>query len=104
MSNTQTPDTRTFDGIRRVPLVNGSICIGDEIVGRVKNGSQGLTIGKAFGYVNLSTQHARLDTAFEVELFGRWVKGSVDQMHFVQIDFLNRRARIPPSANTSVIS
>lgn len=40
----------TFDDIRRVPLGNEPIRVGNEIVGRIKSGSQGFTIGKVIGY------------------------------------------------------
>lgn len=66
-----------FDDIRRVPLGNEPIRIGDEIVGRVKSGGQGFTIGKSIGYGYLPIEHSQPDTAVEVEFFGQWVRGVV---------------------------
>jgi len=69
----------TFDDIRRVPLGNEPIRIGNEIVGRVKSGGQGFTIGKAIGYGYLPIEHAKPGTAIDVEFFGQWVSGVVTQ-------------------------
>ena len=66
-----------FGDIRRVPLGNEPIRIGDEIVGRVKSGGQGFTIGKAIGYGYLPIEHAQPGTVVEVEFFGEWVSGVV---------------------------
>lgn len=72
------PVVRELDeSVRRVPLGNKPIRIGNEIVGRVKSGGQGLTIGKAIGYGYLPIEHAQPGTAVEVELFGEWVRGVV---------------------------
>jgi len=68
-----------FDDIRRVPLGNEPIRIGGEIVGRVKSGGQGFTIGKAIGYGYLPIQHSEPATAVEVEFFGEWASGVVAQ-------------------------
>ncbi|MEO8363038.1 MAG: FAD-dependent oxidoreductase [Ilumatobacteraceae bacterium] len=67
----------TFDDIRRVPLGNEPIRIGNEIVGRVKSGGQGFTIGKAIGYAYLPIEHSQPATEIEVEFFGEWVRGVV---------------------------
>jgi 4-methylaminobutanoate oxidase (formaldehyde-forming) len=66
-----------FDDIRRVPLGNEPIRIGDDIVGRIKSGGQGFTIGKAIGYGYLPIEHSQSGTAVEVEFFGEWVRGVV---------------------------
>jgi 4-methylaminobutanoate oxidase (formaldehyde-forming) len=66
-----------FDDIRRVPLGNEPIRIGNEIVGRVKSGGQGFTIGKAIGYGYLPIEHAQPGTVIEVEFFGEWASGVV---------------------------
>ncbi|MEK7292457.1 MAG: aminomethyltransferase family protein, partial [Actinomycetota bacterium] len=66
-----------FDDIRRVPLGNEPIRIGDEIVGRVKSGGQGFTLGKSIGYGYLPIEHSQPGTAVEVEFFGEWVSGVV---------------------------
>ncbi len=66
-----------FDDIRRVPLGNEPFRIGDEIVGRVKSGGQGFTIGKAIGFGYLPIEHSQSGTAVEVEFFGQWVSGLV---------------------------
>ncbi|MEO8162307.1 MAG: glycine cleavage T C-terminal barrel domain-containing protein, partial [Ilumatobacteraceae bacterium] len=55
------------------------IRIGNEVVGRVKSGGQGFTIGKAIGYAYFPIQHARPGIEIEVEFFGQWVSGVVAQ-------------------------
>ena len=67
----------TFDDIRRVPLGNEPIRVGGEIVGRVKSGGQGFTIGKAIGYAYLPIEHSQPATEIEVEFFGEWASGVV---------------------------
>lgn len=66
-----------FDDIRRVPLGNEPIRIGDDVVGRVKSGGQGFTVGKAIGYGYLPIEHSQPGTTVEVEFFGEWVNGVV---------------------------
>ena len=66
-----------FDDIRRVPLGNEPISIGGEIIGRVKSGGQGFTIGKAIALAYLPLVHCSAGTTVEVEFFGEWVSGTV---------------------------
>lgn len=66
-----------FDDIRRVPLGNEPISIGGEVVGRVKSGGQGFTIGKAIANAYLPIAHCTTGTSVEVEFFGEWVLGTV---------------------------
>ncbi|MEI9907444.1 MAG: aminomethyltransferase family protein [Actinomycetota bacterium] len=68
----------TFDDIRRVPLGNEPIRIGGKIVGRVKSGGQGYSIGKAIAYAYLPIDHSAPKTRIEVEFFGQWVEGRIE--------------------------
>jgi 4-methylaminobutanoate oxidase (formaldehyde-forming) len=67
----------TFDDIRQVPLGNEAIRIGEEIVGRIKSGGQGYTLGKAIGYAYLPIKWAIPGTTVEVEFFGTWNHGTI---------------------------
>ena len=66
-----------FDDIRQVPLGNEPIRKNGEIIGRVKSGGQGYTIGKAIGYAYLPLEHATPATEIEVEFFGQWRTGII---------------------------
>lgn len=66
-----------FEDIRRVPLGNEPISIGGEVVGRVKSGGQGFTIGKAIANAYLPVAHCSPGTSVDVEFFGEWVAGTV---------------------------
>ena len=67
----------TFDDIRDVPLGNEPIRIGGSVVGRVKSGGQGYSIGKAIGYAYLPLEHSAVGTSVDVEFFGEWKLGTI---------------------------
>ena len=67
----------TFDDVRRVPLGNEPIRIGEEIIGRVKSGGQGYTIDKGIGYAYLPLDHAQEGVKVDVEFFGEWASAAV---------------------------
>ena len=67
----------TFDDIRQVPIGSEPIRIGNEVVGRIKSGGQGYSIGKAIGYAYLPTEQSAPGTNLEVEFFGKWVIGMI---------------------------
>ncbi|HEX7404811.1 MAG TPA: FAD-dependent oxidoreductase [Candidatus Nanopelagicaceae bacterium] len=66
-----------FEDIRQVPLGNEPIAVGREVIGRVKSGGQGYSIGKAIGYAYLPTEFSQPGEIVEVEFFGHWKKGTV---------------------------
>jgi 4-methylaminobutanoate oxidase (formaldehyde-forming) len=66
-----------FDDIRRVPLGNEPIQREGKIVGRVKSGGQGYSIGKAIAYAYLPLENSQVGTEVDVEFFGEWVSGIV---------------------------
>ena len=47
------------------------------VVGRVTSGGYGYTVARSIAYAYLPVEHAAVDTAAEVELFGRWVPAVV---------------------------
>lgn len=65
------------DDIRQVPLGNEPIRKDGQIIGRVKSGGQGYTIGKAIGYAYLPLEHASPGTEIEIEFFGNWRTGTI---------------------------
>ena len=67
----------TFDDIRQVPIGSEPIRIGNEVVGRIKSGGQGYSIGKAIGYAYLPIEYSAPGTDLEVEFFGKWVSGKI---------------------------
>ncbi|NBO09272.1 MAG: FAD-dependent oxidoreductase [Actinobacteria bacterium] len=66
-----------FEDVRRVPLGNEPIRVGEEIVGRVKSGGQGYSIDKAIGYAYLPLANAKEGATVEVEFFGQWIPGTI---------------------------
>ncbi len=66
-----------FDDIRQVPLGNEPIRKDGQIIGRVKSGGQGYTIGKAIGYAYLPIERANFGTEVEIEFFGNWQRGVI---------------------------
>lgn len=66
-----------FDDITEVPLGNEPIRIDGKIIGRMKSGGQGYSLGKAIGYAYLPSDLSNPGQSIEVEFFGRWVLGSV---------------------------
>ena len=67
----------TFENICDVPLGNEAIRIGEKIIGRIKSGGQGYTLGKAIAYAYLENSFTTAGTSLDVELFGRWVRGTI---------------------------
>ncbi len=67
----------TFEDIRQVPLGNEAIRSGEIIVGRIKSGGQGYTLGKAIGYAYLPIESATAGACVEVEFFGTWHQGTI---------------------------
>ena len=67
----------TLDDIRDVPLGNEPIRVAGSVVGRVKSGGQGYSIGKAIGYAYLPIAHCAVGTSVEVEFFGEWKIGTI---------------------------
>ena len=67
----------TFDDIRQVPLGNEPIRYQGAIIGRVKSGGQGYTLGKAIGYAYLPISQAIVGNVVEVEFFGNWHPGTI---------------------------
>lgn len=67
----------TFDDITSVPFGSEPIRIGDAIIGRIKSGGQGYTIGKAIAYAYVPIEYSKPGTALEVEFFGTWRIGTV---------------------------
>ena len=69
----------TFDDIRDVPLGNEPIRVTGNVVGRVKSGGQGYSIGKAIGYAYLPLEHCTEGTNVDVEFFGEWKSGTINK-------------------------
>ena len=67
----------TFDDIRSVPLGNEPIRWNGEIVGRVKSGGQGYTLGKAIGYAYLPLRATTPGDTLDIEFFGEWRSGTI---------------------------
>ena len=67
----------TFDEITAVPFGSEPIRIKGEIVGRIKSGGQGYTIGKAIAFAYLPIEHSATGIALDVELFGIWSSGVI---------------------------
>jgi 4-methylaminobutanoate oxidase (formaldehyde-forming) len=67
----------TFDDIASVPFGSEPIRIGAKVVGRIKTGGQGYTIGKAIAYAYIPIEESEPGRTVEVELFGRWVQGLI---------------------------
>ena len=66
-----------FNDIKRVPLGNEPIRVSGKIIGRVKSGGQGYSIGKAIGYAYLPIALSSPGSSVEVDFFGKWVAGEV---------------------------
>ncbi len=61
---------------RSVALGNEPVRIDGEIVGRVTSGGYGYTVERSIAYAYVPAE-VELDTAVEVDIFGRWVPGTV---------------------------
>ncbi|CAN5532843.1 FAD-dependent oxidoreductase [soil metagenome] len=66
-----------LDEPRSVVLGGEPIRIGDRIVGRVTSGGFGYSLEASLAYGYLPVADAAADTRVDVELFGRWVAGTV---------------------------
>jgi 4-methylaminobutanoate oxidase (formaldehyde-forming) len=61
---------------RSVALGNEPVRIDGEILGRVTSGGYGYTVERSIAYAYVPAE-VELDTAVEVDIFGRWVPGTV---------------------------
>jgi len=66
-----------FDDIRRVALGNEPVRVGTEIIGRIKSGGQGYSIGKAIAYAYLPLPFSDAGMSVEVDFFGSWITGTI---------------------------
>jgi 4-methylaminobutanoate oxidase (formaldehyde-forming) len=65
-----------LDDPRSVALGNEPVRVGGEIAGRVTTGGFGYTVGRSIAYAYLPPVHD-VGTAVEVDIFGRWIAGTV---------------------------
>jgi 4-methylaminobutanoate oxidase (formaldehyde-forming) len=65
-----------LDDPRSVALGNEPVRVGGEIAGRVTTGGFGYTVGRSIAYAYLPPAHD-VGTAVEVDIFGRWIAGTV---------------------------
>jgi glycine cleavage system aminomethyltransferase T/glycine/D-amino acid oxidase-like deaminating enzyme len=74
------PQTRlgclVLDDPRSVALGNEPVRIDGDVVGRVTSGGYGYTVERSIAYAYMPAE-VELDTAVEVDIFGRWVPGTV---------------------------
>jgi 4-methylaminobutanoate oxidase (formaldehyde-forming) len=72
------PDKRlrciVLEDPRSVALGNEPVRVDGEIVGRVTSGGYGYTVERSIAYAYLPAE-VPLDTAVEIDIFGRWVAG-----------------------------
>ena len=62
---------------RSVALGNEPVRSGGELAGRVTSGGYGYTVERSIAYAYLPAAHAEPGTDVEIEIFGRWVAGTV---------------------------
>ena len=63
---------------RAVALGSEPVRVADgRVVGRVTSGGQGHTLGVSIAYALVPVEHAEPGTAVSIDLFGRWVDGTV---------------------------
>ena len=62
---------------RSVALGNEPVRVGDEVLGRVTTGGYGYSVGQSIAYAYLPPEHAEPATEVAVEIFGRWIEGTV---------------------------
>ena len=67
----------TFDDITSVAFGSEPIRLNNEIVGRIKSGGQGYTIGKSIAYAYVPIERSEPGTSVDVELFGTWTSGTI---------------------------
>ena len=76
------PDRRlcclTLDDPRAVALGSEPVRVGGELVGRVTSGGYGYTVERSIAYAYLPADH-EVGTDVEVEIFGEWVSGVVEE-------------------------
>jgi glycine cleavage system aminomethyltransferase T len=74
------PDKRlrclVLEDPRSVALGNEPVRVDGEVVGRVTSGGYGYTVERSIAYAYVPAE-VELDTAVEVDIFGRWVPGTV---------------------------
>jgi glycine cleavage system aminomethyltransferase T len=74
------PDTRlrclVLEDPRSVALGNEPVRIDGQVVGRVTSGGYGYTVERSIAYAYVPAE-VELDTAVEVDIFGKWVPGTV---------------------------
>jgi 4-methylaminobutanoate oxidase (formaldehyde-forming) len=66
-----------LDDPRSVALGEEPVRVGGELAGRVTSGGFGYSVERSIAYAYLPSEVAVPETAVEVEIFGRWVPGSV---------------------------
>jgi len=66
-----------IDDITRVALGNEPVRYNGEVIGRVKSGGQGHSIGKSIAYAYLPIANTEPGTKVEIEIFGEWIQGTI---------------------------
>ncbi|HEY2183054.1 MAG TPA: FAD-dependent oxidoreductase [Gaiellaceae bacterium] len=66
-----------LDDPRAVALGSEPVRVGGELVGRVTSGGYGYTVERSIAYAYLPSSAAEPGTGVEVEIFGKWIVGSV---------------------------
>ena len=66
-----------LDEARWIALGGEPVRVKHRPLGRVTSGGYGYTIDRSIAYAYLPVEHAVAGTAVEVEVFGRWIPGSV---------------------------
>ena len=66
-----------LDEARWIALGGEPVRVNHRPLGRVTSGGYGYTIDRSIAYAYLPVEHAVAGTAVEVEVFGRWIPGSV---------------------------
>jgi 4-methylaminobutanoate oxidase (formaldehyde-forming) len=67
----------TLEDPRSIAVGNEPVRVDGEIRGRVTSGGFGYTVGRSIAYAYLPPERADEGTDVEVEIFGRWVHGTV---------------------------
>jgi 4-methylaminobutanoate oxidase (formaldehyde-forming) len=62
---------------RAVALGSEPVRVGDSIVGRVTSGGYGYAVGASIAYAYVPVEHAAVDTAVAVDIFGDWIAGEI---------------------------
>ena len=69
----------TLEDPRSVALGNEPVRVDGEIAGRVTTGGYGYTVERSIAYAYLPPEQAEPGTAVEIDIFGSWVGGEVDE-------------------------